>query len=507
MAEATRPRALIYARVSTTDQAKGFSLQTQEQFCREYADQNGYEVDRVFVEPGVSARTATRPELQRMLDYVASNHAHVAAVIVLDATRWARDAYDHLWLKRELKHHSVGFLSVTEEFPDTPDGHMHKTIVAARSQFDNEQRAEKCVGGMKAAVAAGRFCWQAPRGYVNGRKGKGRSLEFDEPSIVMWVRKSFDLIDAGFTVTQALEQVRNEGLTCRNGHGLSRNTFRTMLMNKRYIGYIESFGMTVRGDFDPIVPEDVFYRVQSKLHRKSKAAQVHYSRDNPEFPLRGVVRCPTCGYVMTASQSTGNGGKYGYYSCSKCGKSRFRKEELEQWFVQDLQVLSLKKECVEALSAAIDANLEGRLKAVGDARQKVSSRVASLKVQGAAILRKCADDIIPDAMAKDWFQKAAAEEEDLKCQLALIAESTFDTPEVLKRGLGILSDLASVWEKSNLSTRQQLQMFVFPQGLTARKEGFGTDSIALCLQPKELSSAVITDVVGPPGFEPRTKWL
>lgn len=64
-------------------------------------------------------------------------------------------------------------------------------------------------------------------------------------------------------------------------------------------------------------------------------------------------------------------------------------------------MLSLKKECVEALSAAIDANLEGRLKAVGDARQKVSSRIASLKVQGATILRKCADDIIPDAMAKD----------------------------------------------------------------------------------------------------------
>ena len=76
-----------------------------------------------------------------------------------------------------------------------------------------------------------------------------------------------------------------------------------------------------------------------------------------------------------------------------------------------------------------------------------------------------------------------------------------------KRGLGILADLGSVWEKSNLTTRQQLQGFIFPEGVTARKEGFGTDPIALCLRAEKLPSPAITDVVGPPGFEPRTKWL
>src|SRR5450830_481129 len=44
-------------------------------------------------------------------------------------------------------------------------------------------------------------------------------------------------------------------------------------------------------------------------------------------------------FVMTASNSKGNGGRWGYYSCSKCDKSRFREEELERWFVQRLQEL------------------------------------------------------------------------------------------------------------------------------------------------------------------------
>jgi len=136
-----------------------------------------------------------------------------------------------------------------------------------------------------------------------------------------------------------------------------------------------------------------------------------------------------------------------------------------------------------------------------------NGRVTSLKEERNAIIQKCLKGVIPDAMVKEWLDKTSLEEQALKCQLALVAESALDTPEVLKRGLGVLADLGSVWEKSNLTTRQQLQGFIFPEGVTARKEGFGTDPIALCLRAEELPSPVITSVVGPPGFEPRTKWL
>jgi len=384
------------------------------------------------------------------------------------------------------------------------DKDVSRHLVAAEAQCDNEKRIDNCTESMIAAVKAGRYVWLAPRGYVNGRARSRQSLVLDEPRTVSLIQRSFGLIDAGLTVTQALDQVRSEGLTCRNGHKLSRNTFRSMLMNKVYIGHIVAFGMTVRGDFDPIVSEDVFCRVQSKLHWKSKAPQVRYQKDNAEFPLRDVVLCPTCEHVMTASNSKGNGGKYGYYSCSKCDKSRSHKEELERWFVQGLQGLSLKKEYVEALSVAIDVNLEAHRKWVRNETNRLNSRIASLKEQNVAIVEKCIKGVIPDAMAKDLLGKASAEEEGLKCQLALVAESALDAPEVLKRGLDVLGDLGSFWEKSNLSTRQHLQGFVFPEGLTARKSGFATDRIALCLQAEELPSPVITRVVEPRGFEPLT---
>ena len=57
--------AIIYVRVSTEEQAKkGYSIDGQTQRCKEYAYRMGYEVVKVFVEQGRSAKDLNRPELQ-----------------------------------------------------------------------------------------------------------------------------------------------------------------------------------------------------------------------------------------------------------------------------------------------------------------------------------------------------------------------------------------------------------------------------------------------------------
>jgi DNA invertase Pin-like site-specific DNA recombinase len=51
-------RAVVYCRVSTKDQVQNLSLPTQEKACIEYCHRHGYDVDRVFIEQGESAKTA-----------------------------------------------------------------------------------------------------------------------------------------------------------------------------------------------------------------------------------------------------------------------------------------------------------------------------------------------------------------------------------------------------------------------------------------------------------------
>ena len=75
--------AIIYIRVSTTEQAEtGYSLKSQEELCLEYAKRNGYEVSKIFIEKGESAKTINRTALKEMLEYIRNNKNKIDALII-----------------------------------------------------------------------------------------------------------------------------------------------------------------------------------------------------------------------------------------------------------------------------------------------------------------------------------------------------------------------------------------------------------------------------------------
>jgi len=76
--------AIIYIRVSTTEQAElGYSLKTQKEICLDYAKRYKYEVLKVFIEKGESAKTLNRTQLNSMLEYIRLNKNKIDALIIL----------------------------------------------------------------------------------------------------------------------------------------------------------------------------------------------------------------------------------------------------------------------------------------------------------------------------------------------------------------------------------------------------------------------------------------
>src|SRR5688572_30972899 len=62
-------RAILYARVSTDEQARsGYSLAQQLEALREYAAREGYEVLEEVVDPGQSGASLERPGMDRVRD-------------------------------------------------------------------------------------------------------------------------------------------------------------------------------------------------------------------------------------------------------------------------------------------------------------------------------------------------------------------------------------------------------------------------------------------------------
>ena len=92
-------RAVIYLRVSTAEQAhgdgasEGYSIPAQREACTRKAHDLGASVVAEFVDRGESARSAARPDLQRMLAQLAE-HKDVDFVIVHKVDRLARNRAD-----------------------------------------------------------------------------------------------------------------------------------------------------------------------------------------------------------------------------------------------------------------------------------------------------------------------------------------------------------------------------------------------------------------------------
>ena len=111
-----------------------------------------------------------------------------------------------------------------------------------------------------------------------------------------------------------------------------------MLRNRVYIGHIDvpDYSVSTRGDFEPLVSEKICYRVQAILDGRLEMTAPR-QRNDPDFPLRGYVRCEACDKPLTASWAKGRSEYYAYYHCrGRCRAVNISKTKLEDLFVDEL---------------------------------------------------------------------------------------------------------------------------------------------------------------------------
>lgn len=153
------------------------------------------------------------------------------------------------------------------------------------------------------------------------------------------MRRAFqDFATGRFTKEQVRQRLTDLGLKTRRGRPVPQQTFDALLRNPAYIARIEvpKFLISRRGDFEPLVTDKVFFRVQAILDGRVDTTAPR-PRNDPDFPLRGYVRCETCGKPLTASWSKGRSDYYAYYHCRRgCRAINIAKSKLEALFVDEL---------------------------------------------------------------------------------------------------------------------------------------------------------------------------
>ena len=105
-----------------------------------------------------------------------------------------------------------------------------------------------------------------------------------------------------FTKQQVLEHARAWGLTNRRNLPLTSQAIGVLLRNQLYAGIVDvpAYGVRAkRGDFEPLISEELLYRVQSVL--SGRVPSTTPQRAHPDFSLRAFVRCESCDRGLTGS--------------------------------------------------------------------------------------------------------------------------------------------------------------------------------------------------------------
>ena len=151
--------ALIYLRVSTKEQAEaggeaeGYSIPAQRAACERKAESLGAVILDQFVDAGESARSANRPELQRLLKYIAANP--VAYVIVHKIDRLARNRFDDVEINLAFQQAGVRLVSCSENIDETPSGMLLHGIMSSIAEFYSRNLANEAIKGMQQKAMVG----------------------------------------------------------------------------------------------------------------------------------------------------------------------------------------------------------------------------------------------------------------------------------------------------------------------------------------------------------------
>ncbi len=429
----TRPLAVSYLRVSTKEQAErdgdpeGYSIPAQREANQRAAATLGADIVEEFVDRGESARSADRPELQKMLEFVKEQP--IAYCIVHKVDRLARNRADDVTINLALQKAQVRLVSATENIDETPSGMLLHGIMSSIAEFYSRNLANEVLKGMHQKAKTGGTPGKAPIGYrnagvINAEGREVRTIVVDEQraQLIAWAFETYATGD--WTIRDLAEELVDRGLIssstpARPGKPIQANQLHKIFMNPYYKGDVRFQGAVYAGRHEPIVNEVIWQKVQDVMASHVVGEKV---RDHHHY-LKSSVFCGNCGSRLIVHHAVNrHGSVYEYFVCSG------RHEKRTDCTSRAINIALVENKIVDhyrtiALSAELRAEIEITLKHELEAGMEQSRRLqhdllleqARLQARSKKLLDGHLDGVVP----ADLY---AAEQSGISLQLTSIAE-------------------------------------------------------------------------------------
>lgn len=304
--------AVIYARVSSREQAEGFSIDAQVKACQSKANDESYKVLKIFKDEGFTGTNTDRPALKAMINYCKNRE--VSVVIVHKIDRFARSIVDHSAIRAILMRSSTNLISCTEQLGTAPHEIFLENIMASMAQYYSDNLKTEVKKGKVERFEKGYHQSVPPLGYhvPDGQRVMEPIPEMIEPMRAvfhLYNTRRYSLKNVG------IEIAKKYGIKTKNGKPLSKGRVQEILRNVIYAGMVEyrSLNRIKKGLHEPIVTMDTFQKAQEIMEERGNVRKT--VKGKFQFIYKGFVRCPECGNFLQAGYSKGRTKKYLYYFC------------------------------------------------------------------------------------------------------------------------------------------------------------------------------------------------
>lgn len=154
MKTTTKPRALIYCRVSTTGQEeKGTSLESQAAACKDFAKVKGYHIEETVKEVFSGAYLFDRPRLNECRAKLRTGAYD--AVIVYAIDRLSRDVAHLAIIADEVERAGAELHFVTEDLDKTAEGKLMLSVKSYVGEVERLKIRERCMRGKRTKAEKG----------------------------------------------------------------------------------------------------------------------------------------------------------------------------------------------------------------------------------------------------------------------------------------------------------------------------------------------------------------
>ena len=474
-------RAVLYRRVSTTDQKNfGNSLNAQKSTLRRFCESNQVTVLREFEEDH-SAKNFDRPEFNRLLHFVTANRQEVDLVLVTQWDRFARNLLEALSMIQTLDKLGVEVNSSSNPIdPKDPYQFLAQVLPLAMAEGENRVKSDRVIIGMRQGLKDGRYNNKAPKGYLNTRDEEGKPLIKPDPTYAQLIIDLFEEYARGqLSQNQLLKDPRFKNLN------LSKSNLSRMLSNPTYAGkvyipaYREEPEELIDGRHEALVSWQTFQKVQDHIAGRNRNKNKP-STLNASLPLRGHLKCPSCGSNLTGSRSRSKTGRhYLYYHCNpRVGcKHRLPVQEYHSALSEMLDELTPQTEIMNVFQMILEDHFKAQDEKHFKQIAKLEKDLTELEKKKDRMIEKLISGELDDNIIQRAIKKIDSESQDKATLLSKMRGEETGLAEFMDFGMTLLANLRGFYEKASPKTKEKLLSSILAEKLELKGKKYRTPTL------------------------------